>query len=104
MCGGGGGCGLLKIVAPFLGPIGQIFSIASTAMSLFGEKPKAPKIPEPAAPPPQNRATGGATVQVGTDAASADNRVSGNRPPSAVGRAGQGNDVLAGLGRGGLAL
>ena len=63
--------------------------------------PTAP--PVPAAPPPTPRANGGAQVQLGTDQGAG--RVTGSinptAPPSGIAST---DNVLAGLGRGGLAL
>ena len=103
MCGGGGCGGIIGTIGsvmsfiPGLQPFGMILSAGS---KLLGGS-DAPKIPVPAAPPPAVRANGGATVQIGTDAAN--NRVSGTRPNAAPNPNGS-QDVLGGLGRGGLAL
>ncbi len=112
MCGGGGGCGsILGTVGsvmsfiPGLQPFGMALSAGSKLLGAFGgsgNKAAAPP-PVPAAPPPVPRANGGATVQIGTDTGAG--RVTGvrnpNRPPSGIAST---DNVLAGLGRGGLAL
>ncbi len=106
MCGGGGCGSILGTVGsimsfiPGMEPFGMALSAGS---KLFGSSNKAPAPPVPAAPPPVPRANGGATVQLGTDTGSG--RVTGStnptRPPSGIATS---DNVLAGLGRGGLAI
>lgn len=100
MCGGGGGCGgiLSGIGTLFGGPLGGLFTNLISSVLMPTDKPK---IPVPAAPAPAARATGGATVQIGTD--TANSRVSGPRPGSSRSSTSV-TDPLAGLGRGGLSL
>ena len=110
MCGGGGGCGsiigTIGTVLGFLpGPLGLVGNVLSVGSSLFGNKSSAApsiNLPTPAAPAPAARAHTGATVSVGADAAAS--RVSGNRSPFNPSSASTSDNVLSGLGRGGLAI
>ena len=103
MCGGGGGCGkifgglgsLLSFI-PGLQPFG--LALSAVGQLLPEPKAKTPTLPVPAAPPPATRATGGATVAIGTDASA------GAKPRVQQGTRTSSGDVLSGLGRGGLAL
>jgi len=110
MCGGGGGCGSvlgavgsIMSFVPGMQPFGLALSAGSKLLGAFGGGDKAPAPPVPAAPPPVPRANGGATVQIGTDtgAGRVTSSINPNKPPSGIAST---DNVLAGLGRGGLAI
>ncbi len=110
MCGGGGGgcgsiLGTIGTVLGFLpGPLGMIGTALSVGSQLLGGSSKSPSItiPTPAAPAPAPRAGTGPAVSLGADNAAS--RVSGARSPFAPPPASSSDNVLSGLGRGGLAI